>query len=67
MTDDPVSSQPRDEGEPADSTCKNEDERTAEILEQARQNMKRAAVSELAGEKISRELLNFRLRVRNDA
>jgi hypothetical protein len=58
----------RDEDVKAE-TCANQDEeaRVKAILEEARQTVKRVAKLELAGERNSRELLNFRLRVAANA
>jgi len=43
-----------------------EEEQVRLLLEQARQEVKRMAQKEREGEKISKELLNFRMRQSND-
>jgi hypothetical protein len=53
--------------EPMQEKVVTDDERVREILEKARQNVKRNAQLELESEKITPDLLNFRLRARRNA
>lgn len=62
MTDDPAPVKADEDHKPESIDQSEEAQRIKEILERARQNVKRLAKQEFAGEQISRELLNLRLR-----
>ncbi|MBI3864171.1 MAG: hypothetical protein HY290_19990 [Planctomycetia bacterium] len=62
MTEQPKPAEEKSGQTGGDQEQPTEEERIKEILERARQNVKRLAEKELAGEKVSRELLNLRLR-----
>jgi hypothetical protein len=62
MPDETKRSQPGPEETPTPIESLSEEDQVKIILEQARQQVKRVVKQEREGEKINRELLNFRMR-----